>query len=152
MAIRLRKPALGELPFLTALILRSKAVHGYDAAFMAACRDELALVEGACDLNGIRVAERDGEILGVVEVVAEAGIHYLEKLFVEPGVIGRGVGRRLFHWAVAAARSAGAAELTIEADPGAEGFYLAMGAARCGERASASIPGRALPLLKIALE
>ena len=32
-----------DAPALTLLALRSKAVWGYDAAFIAACRDELTL-------------------------------------------------------------------------------------------------------------
>jgi hypothetical protein len=37
--------------------------------------------------------------------------------------------------------------MTIDADPHAEAFYLAMGAVRVGEAASESIPGRSLPRL-----
>jgi hypothetical protein len=40
---------------------------------------------------------------------------------------------------------------TLEADPGAEPFYLAMGARRCGSVPSGSIPGRLLPVLEIAV-
>ena len=41
--IRLRDARQDELQSLTELCLRSKAVWGYDAAFMAACRIELTL-------------------------------------------------------------------------------------------------------------
>lgn len=41
--------------------------------------------------------------------------------------------------------------LVCQSDPFAEGFYLAMGMSRIGERASASIPGRKLPLLEMTL-
>jgi hypothetical protein len=40
---------------------------------------------------------------------------------------------------------------TLEADPGAEPFYLAMGARRCGSVRSGSIPGRLLPVLESAV-
>ena len=40
--------------------------------------------------------------------------------------------------------------ITLEADPGAEPFYLAMGARRCGSIPSGSIPGRPLPVLEMA--
>ncbi|MCG6496213.1 hypothetical protein MCM47_18115 [Kitasatospora sp. A2-31] len=41
----------------------------------------------------------------------------------------------------------GSRRLTIDADPNAEPFYLAMGATRIGTTASESVPGRELPLL-----
>ena len=61
--------------------------------------------------------------------------------------IGRGAGRRLFEHALHTASELGFRALTIEADPNAEGFYLAMGATRLGERRSPS--GRSLPLLVV---
>ena len=39
----------------------------------------------------------------------------------------------------------------IQGDPNAEGFYLRCGAVRIGERESASIPRRMLPLFEIRL-
>ena len=47
------------------------------------------------------------------------------------------------------ARKAGFVTLRIGADPGAEGFYTAMGAQRIGTTPSGSIPGRMMPLLQI---
>jgi hypothetical protein len=41
--------------------------------------------------------------------------------------------------------------ITLEADPGAEPFYLAMGARRCGSVPSGSIPGRLIPLLEFSI-
>jgi SAM-dependent methyltransferase len=41
--------------------------------------------------------------------------------------------------------------LTIDADPHAEAFYVAMGAARVGESPSGSIPGRMLPRLELSV-
>ncbi|MFJ2031853.1 GNAT family N-acetyltransferase [Streptosporangium sp. NPDC087985] len=72
-------------------------------------------------------------------------------LFVEPDAIGQGVGRRLFEHATATAANLGFARLTIDADPNAEPFYLAMGATQIGATPSGSIPGRMLPLLAITI-
>jgi hypothetical protein len=60
---------------------------------------------------------------------------------------GTGAGRRLFEHASRTASELGFTQLSIEADPNAEGFYLAMGATRLGERRSPS--GRSLPLLVV---
>jgi GNAT superfamily N-acetyltransferase len=76
-----------------------------------------------------------------------------EDLFLAPSLIGHGLGRRLFEHAVQAARALGAAELLIESDPNAEGFYLLrMGAQRVGETVS-RLTGteRIVPELRYAL-
>ena len=49
--------------------------------------------------------------------------------------------------AVATVRELGFTEFHIDADPFAEGFYLAMGAVRTGETASRVRVGRFLPRL-----
>jgi GNAT superfamily N-acetyltransferase len=76
---------------------------------------------------------------------------HLEDLFVEPDHIGSGVGRALWEHAIDAARALGFARITLEADPGAEPFYLAMGGRRCGSVPSGSIPDRRLPLLEFSI-
>jgi hypothetical protein len=50
-------------------------------------------------------------------------------------------GYRTVMWA----GSPAAAAASIDADPNAEAFYLAMGAVRIGQTPSGSIPGRVLP-------
>ncbi len=140
-----------ELPFLSELCLRSKAVWGYDQAFLDSCRAELTIRAEELTLSRLCVAEDDGAIVGVAQVAVNDYTANLQKLFVEPAAIGLGVGRLLFDWAMRSARELGARRLMIEADPGAAGFYKKMEAVECGSVPSASIPGRTLPLLQIAL-
>lgn len=149
--ITLRQARLDELADLSDLCLRSKAVHGYDEAMLEACRAELTLRAEDLDEDIVLVAERSGCVLGVVQVsVGQEGC-FLEKLFIEPDVSGRGVGRILLEEALTLARQAGAGEIVIESDPSALGFYRRMGAVRNGYVPSGSIPGRQLPRLVMAL-
>ncbi|MEL6180394.1 MAG: GNAT family N-acetyltransferase [Myxococcota bacterium] len=137
-----------ELKSLSELCLRSKAIHGYDAAFMQACRDELTLTPG--DLDEARLAVADaasGTVAGVVQISMDDEGCYLEKLFVAPEHMGQGFGRTLFQWAVHAALALGADAMIIESDPDAAPFYKAMGAQPAGQARSMSIPGRLLPRL-----
>ncbi len=150
--MRLRKPDVHELDVLTDLIMRSKAVHGYDAAFMEACREELTLTPEKLTRGPIIVTEIDGEPAGVAQLLSYDGEWHLELLFIDPKHIGQGIGRRLMTWTVEEAQRLGAKELHIEADPDAEAFYLKMGAVRRGEAPSQSIPGRMLPLLVLPLD
>ena len=148
--IALRAARSDEAEALTALCLRSKAVWGYDAAFMEACRAELTLAPADLTDN-LRVAQIDGAVVGLAEISVEGQTAELEKLFVEPGLLYGGVGRRLFVWATQAARAQGATRMDIAADPGAADFYRRMGAVDAGFVFSVSIPGRRLPRFVLAL-
>ena len=100
----------------------------------------------------MQVAEIKGEIAGVAEICPEEDLWHLEKLFVEPRLIGKGIGRLLMEWAVGEARSRAAAELVIEADPQAAEFYRRFGARDAGMTKSGSIAGRMLPRLILTLQ
>ena len=149
--MRLRRPEPHELPLLSALCLRSKAVWGYDEAFLEACRAELTIHAEELESTPLCVAEHNGAIVGVAQIVVDGAVADLQKLFIEPSAIGPGVGRSLFAWVISTAKDLGARHLTIDADPGAVGFYKRMGAAEHGLVPSGSIPGRMLPRLQIDL-
>lgn len=148
----IEQPTAADCEDLSELALRSKAVWGYDAEFIEACRAELTITPERLDTEIIRVARAvDRSILGFVSVQIDGETADLADLFVEPGEIGKGVGRRLLDTAVGLARDAGASRMRIEADPNAESWYLARGAIRIGEAPSGSIAGRMLPLLELDL-
>jgi GNAT superfamily N-acetyltransferase len=150
--IQLRDIRPNEFPYLDGLCLRSKAVWGYDDAFMAACRIELTLHPDDLRTTQLQVAERDATAVGLAQLKVIGGDAELMKLFVEPALLGSGIGRLLFEWARERARALGAVRMLIEADPGAAPFYERMGARHAGLAPSQSIPGRMLPLLQMELE
>jgi GNAT superfamily N-acetyltransferase len=143
----LRSPTVEELPTLSALCLRSKAVWGYDKDFLKACRSELTVEP--CELlsSSIVVAEENGAIFGVAQIKVFGREADLLKLFVEPTMLRCGVGMKLFLWATSEATAMGADRMVIEADSDAARFYRRMGAKDCGVARSGSIPGRMLPKL-----
>lgn len=149
--LQLRPARADESAMLTDLCLRSKAVWGYDNAFMQACRAELTLTPVDLQKTGVQVAERNGAVVGLAQVSVAGHEASLDKLFVEPSALHTGAGRRLFEWCVTIARAQGARMLAIESDPGAAAFYRRMGARDAGFVPSGSIPGRQLPLLKLEL-
>jgi GNAT superfamily N-acetyltransferase len=149
--IKLRGVRSDELPGLSELCLRSKAVWGYDDAFMALCRSELTLRPAELASTHLQVAERDATVVGLAQVKVAGTEADLLKLFVEPAQLKSGVGRLLFEWAAAKARGLGADRMTIEADPDAAPFYERMGARPAGFTASHSIAGRMLPRLQLEL-
>lgn len=150
-SLTLRPAKATEASMLTELCLRSKAVWGYDAAFMAACRRELAVDAAEIAAGRVQVAVDGGRIIGVAQVSLKGDSAEVEKLFIEPDVLRSGAGCALFDWCVSTARASGAATLWIDSDPDAVGFYRRMGATEAGVAPSGSIPGRVIPRLKVDL-
>lgn len=149
MTLLLRGALPGEAAILTELCLRSKAVWGYDEAFMAACRAELTITTR--DIPQIQVAVEGERIIGMAQLGQHGRIADIDKLFVDPDVLRSGAGGALFAWCVETAKAAGAVALTVVADPDAAGFYRRMGMTEDGREPSGSIPGRMLPKLHLAL-
>lgn len=148
----IRRATIAEAPVLTDLAMRSKALWGYDDAFMAQCLEELTVQPAAIEAGEVWVAEKGGAIVGLVEIVPEgrpdARWAELRLIFVEPDRARSGVGRALWEHAEARARVHGAERIALDADPNAVGFYLSMGMRIVGESPSGSIPGRMLPRLE----
>lgn len=143
-----------ETDDLSALCLRSKAHWGYDAAFMrdaeAALTIDRAWVEGGEVIVAVNEADRP---VGLYRLLAEADrVIDLDLLFIDPSVIGRGVGRMLFERAAGEARRDGGRVLQILSDPNAADFYRRMGAVYRRDEPSDAIPGRFLPLFELPLE
>ena len=152
--ITIRPAREAEAAELTALCHRSKAHWGYDAAFMAQSRAALTITPAFIATGRVFVAEEEGgTLLGIASVapLEQDRTYDLVHLFIEPGAIGNGVGRRLFEAAVNKARDDGARRLVILADPNAAEFYRRLGASDAGEAPSESVPGRMLPMLHFEL-
>lgn len=138
---------------INALILRSKARWGYDAAMMATMEQVLRLDEDAAKAGRAVAGWFEDLAVGVAQVSApyedaRGRAMELDLLFIAPEAIGTGLGRRLYGWALDQARAAEADRLDILSDPNARGFYTAMGASYIKDRPSEVIPGRTLPWLE----
>jgi predicted N-acetyltransferase YhbS len=144
--VKIRPARAGEEAALTELAVRSKGHWGHDEAFLARARIGLTVHQGDLERLIVRVAERDGAVIGfsAVDVAATE----LTMLFVEPTAIGTGAGRALLADALAQAMAAGLDALLIESDPDAEPFYRRFGAVPVGTRVAPET-GRELPLLRI---
>lgn len=149
--IIIRPAVSNECEALSALCLRSKGWWGYDEVFLEACRADLTVTQQ--DIEGIfRVAELNGRLGGLVQVVRDGDEWSLGALFVDPPFIGRKVGAALMLWAINAAREHGARRLVIEADPAAVDFYRRFGAVDDGVVASSVLPGRFIPRLLLGVD
>ncbi|MDP9139001.1 MAG: GNAT family N-acetyltransferase [Pseudomonadota bacterium] len=148
--ILVRQAENAEATLLTSLALRSKASHGYDAAFMEKCRNELFIGSHSLSERDIWVAQDTaGTIVGFFGLWPPVGgVAEVDPVFVEPARTGQGVGQALWRKLEDRARFAGADKIGLDADPNAVGFYERMGCVTIGESPSASIPGRFLPRME----
>ena len=137
---------------LSALAYRAKASWGYSEQFMEQCRSELTVSEDDIAAGEYFVLETGGVIVGFCALTPSgADEGELADVFVEPGHHGAGHGRRLVAHAKRTARARGWRSLRVEADPNARAFYRSCGGEQIGSVPSGSIPGRRLPLMRIAL-
>ncbi|MBI1384940.1 MAG: GNAT family N-acetyltransferase [Rhizobiales bacterium] len=133
--------------------MASKASHGYDAAFMEACRVELTVDARVLASSDTWVAEVGGVGEGAM-IAGFAGFEIVHgranvtAMFVDPAASGRGIGRALWTRLEEQVAARGLEVIDVEADPNAVGFYRRMGCVQVGMTPSGSIPGRMLPLLE----
>ena len=148
----IRRARHDECALLSDLAFRAKAIWGYSDQFMADCVAELTISETDIRTHAFFVLEFDGAVIGFCALLEGGeGERELAHVFVEPGRLREGHGRRLVEHAKDAARARGWQSLLVEADPYARAFYLSCGGVQIGTVASGSIPGRRLPLIKIPL-
>jgi N-acetylglutamate synthase-like GNAT family acetyltransferase len=140
-----------EAANLSALALRSKALWGYDAVFMEACRAPLTVDPEAIAKCPFYVLDEGGTITGFYGLSGQPPRGEIEFLFVDPESVRSGRGQRLARHFLALARRLGFEEIDVSADPFAEGFYVAMGALRIAEVPSDAIPNRLVPRLRFSL-
>jgi GNAT superfamily N-acetyltransferase len=135
------------------LTIRSKAHWGYDDAFIKAVRDELEFRPSKFQPDfHVYILEQNCERLGFCSLLPiNRETVELHDLFLDPLHIGKGYGKQLWNYAVNLARDLGYDKLILTAEPHAEPFYVHQGAVRSGEKSSALINSRKLPLMEYSL-
>ncbi len=146
----IRRAAPSEVAFLTALTGRSALHWGYEPEFLDWEPEAITVTPEMVAQNPFQVLEEAGNITGYYGLLGEPPEMSLDKLFVEPDLIGTGRGKLLWQHAIAAARSLGVTTLIFAADPNAAPFYRAMGATWLREE-STSRPGWNLQMFRYPL-
>jgi GNAT superfamily N-acetyltransferase len=150
--MQIRPACTDDLPSLDKMAYRAKAHWGYAAEQLECWRPDLTVERATLGGKPVFVAEVGARLAGFLQLAMDTQPWEIWAMFVEPACMGRGFGRQLVEHAKSLAAAAGVSELAIDADPNAEGFYLACGAYRIGEL-SAPIdgqPGRVRPQLLLA--
>ena len=133
------------------IALAAKAHWGYTPQQLEAWRGDLRVKPESLSAAPVCVAEEEGHPLGFVQIATDRHPWEVEALWVHPTHMGKGVGKALLDWATQFAAAGGQVELAIDADPNAEGFYMARGARQVGVVAApiAGNPARVRPQLRL---
>jgi GNAT superfamily N-acetyltransferase len=127
-SVRIRPAAAGEGERLREITTAAKGLWGYDPARIREWTAALDLSPGRLAAAHAYVAELDRRAVAWAEILPPAGgVCVLDHLWVEPGLIRRGLGSLLFRFAADRARELGATAMEWEAEPNALGFYRKMG-------------------------
>ncbi|MFO8150096.1 MAG: GNAT family N-acetyltransferase, partial [Trueperaceae bacterium] len=135
-------------PSLTRLAHASKASWGYPDELLSLWDADLTLEPRFVERHDVWAAVAGEEVVGFYAVTGDGSAREIEHLWVDPGWMRRGVGRRMVEHLLARARAAGVEEVRVVSDPNAAAFYLRVGARQVGEQASVPA-GRRLPILAI---
>ena len=148
MKLRFRPVTVFDCDVLSGLAFRSKASNGYDAAFMEACRDELAVTPEKIADGELWISEADSKPVGFFDIRLENDTLEVYALYVDPVVKRCGIGRKLWAEVEERAVAMAAEAIELDADPSAVEFYKAMGCGVIGQSPSGSISGRMLPRMR----
>lgn len=150
--MKIRRALVDEAPALTQIAHEAKRYWGYPEHWIQHWQDDLTISAEFVRENPVFVAERDGKLIGFYALVVRGQSKgALEHLWTAPEHIGSGVGKALFLHAMRTAAGQNVAEVEIESDPNAEGFYRKMGAHRVGETVS-EIDGQIRKLPRLSVE
>ena len=128
MTFTFRPTVVADLDTINQMTKRSVAYWGYEQDFLDWDPESITVFPGDLEKDTCVVIERDGAIVGHYVLRGTPDALVLDKLFLDPAVIGVGLGRTAWNHAVATARGLGASGWTLLGDPNATGFYTAMGA------------------------
>jgi predicted N-acetyltransferase YhbS len=130
----IRTAQLAERDALEQLQRRSSVHEPMYRSQLAEHPDAIELPAEQIEAGLVRVAEEDGVIVGFAVLLDRSGdACELDGLFVEPGRMRTGVGRRLVDDARRIAHDRGAARIDVIANPQALAFYSAVGFVAAGE-------------------
>ena len=128
------RPALeSEAPDLCDVVMRAKSHWGYSPEALERWGPALAVAPADIRDKPTFVAVTGDEIVGFYSLCTSPGAWELDNLWVLPKFMHQGIGRALLGHALATAARGGATEVTVDADPNAESFYLECGAIRRGD-------------------
>jgi GNAT superfamily N-acetyltransferase len=141
--VHVRTAVVGERRALEELMMRASIAGTRYGEELRAHPDAVSVPAEQFADGLVRVAERDGAVAGFAVLLGPVdGACELDAIFVEPELMGTGIGRVLMEDAVARAADWGATHIDVIANPDAIAFYERMGFTKEGEAATRFGPAR----------
>jgi GNAT superfamily N-acetyltransferase len=147
-----RRALATEAGTLRELIVRSMGHWDHPPGYLDEARRLMGLSAEDLRRDEAWVALVDGAVAGFYRLSrAEEGAE-IEEFHLDPPVIGRGIGRRMFEHASGRARAMGARWLIWSTDTNALGFYLRMGGEVTGTAPSGIAGEEPLTCMRVDLQ
>jgi N-acetylglutamate synthase-like GNAT family acetyltransferase len=134
--MRIRQATPEEAHALTEIADEAKRYWGYAPQEMESWHSTMTLDATHIDLSPPYVMEKDSQIIGFYQLIADGQTMELEHMWVMPQYMNQGIGKHLMAHAISQARTRGASKILIDTEPNATAFYLSCGAKRVGLRPS----------------
>lgn len=137
---------------LTEIAVAAKRYWNYPERWIQIWLPQLTVSAGYIAEHETWVAQAADGLTAWYSLKETKGELWLDHLWVSPGFIGKGIGRKLVLHSLERSRQRHASVLKVLADPNAESFYRHMGAEKIGEQAG-EVDGepRILPVMEITL-
>ncbi len=135
-SISFRRALASEAAALRALIVRSMGYWDHPPGYLGEARRLMSLSPEDLRQDEAWVVLVDDALAGFYRLSRADDRFEIEEFHLEPPLIGRGIGRRMFQHATERARAAGGRWLVWSTDSNALGFYLLMGGVITGTEPS----------------
>jgi GNAT superfamily N-acetyltransferase len=149
-SLKVRDAELSDLATIQELYVASKAYWGYDDEFMNKFKNQCDITINHIQNYSFKLFSNSEQFIGFYAFA----IHEhkpislsLEKFFIHPNSIGKGIGKIMWQHFVNFAKTIGKYAFTLESDPNAINFYKKMGCVQIGTGESSIIKNRAIPIL-----
>jgi arginase len=126
-AVSFRRALPSEAGAVRGLIVRSMGHWDRPPGYLEAARELMSLSAEDLRRDDAWVVLVDGAVAGFYRLSRTAETAEIEEFHLEPPMIGRGIGRRMFEHASERGRAMGARWLVWSTDANSLGFYLRMG-------------------------
>lgn len=136
-----------DIPLLNSISMASKRYWQYPEDWLQHWRSDLSITADYMARAGIYKLRAAGKVAGFMALEKQQGFYEITHLWILPAFIGKGYGKKLLQEVMALEVTA-EAEIRVEADPHAEGFYRRQGFVPF-DRKESYPPGRYLPLMKM---
>ena len=125
--VSFRRALPSEAEAARGLILRSMGHWDHGPGYMEQARELMSLSAEDLRREDAWMVLVDGAVAGFYRLSRADDAAEIEEFHLEPTMIGRGIGRRMFDHAAERARAIGATWLVWSTDANTLGFYLRMG-------------------------